>query len=339
MGKWQGTRASLAAVALTAAAAGFGPAHAQDSKKPVTIGMILEARPDVEPWSAAWYDAAEAMKKKDPSIKFLYSYDAYDPSRAEPVARQMLDSGANVLALTTFVLSDVAKAVQKDYPKVPMTVASFGIKIEPNLSSVTASYMEIGYSTCWLLTKLSKDGRIGVVGAQKAPFETEQMVGCELGAKAANPKANITLVNSNSFTDTQANREQTKALLDRGITEIDLLSGTEDLLGGLRLCETSKAHCATWGGDARRWGPKSEVYTAILDWTVVLQDQVDQARAGKPEAKLYDLTFGNGGLKAPDFPAGGPLTPQLQKEFAAILSDLGSEKIKLPESKAHPGAR
>ena len=64
--------------------------------KPITIGLIMEARPEVEPWSLAWHDAAEAMKKKNPSIKVIESYEAYNSARAEPVARQMLDAEANV---------------------------------------------------------------------------------------------------------------------------------------------------------------------------------------------------------------------------------------------------
>ncbi len=135
------------------------------------------------------------------------------------------------------MLSDVAKTLAPEYKQVPMAVSSFGVMMQPNLSSITASYLEMGYSNCWLLTKMSKDGRIGMVGAQKAPFETEQMEGCKVGAVAANPNAKIVLVNSNSFTDTQANREQVKGLLDQGITEINLMSGTEDAVGGLRLCE------------------------------------------------------------------------------------------------------
>jgi basic membrane lipoprotein Med (substrate-binding protein (PBP1-ABC) superfamily) len=330
--------ARLAALSVIGMAASVS-AHAQGAKKPITIGMIMEARPDVEPWSAAWHDAAEDLKKKDPAIKVLESYDAYDPARAEPVARQMLDSGATVLALTTFVLSDVAKAVSPDYPKVPMAVSSFGVTRDPNLSSMTASYLEMGYSNCWLLTKLSKDGRIGVVGAQKAPFETEQLEGCKIGALAANPASKVVLVNTNSFTDTQANREQVKALLDQGITEVNLISGTEDAVGGLRLCESSKAHCATWGGDARRWAPTSVVTTAILDWSVVLDELVHQARTSDVKVKAFNLAFGNGGLKAPDFSKIDAVSPALQKEFLVMIADLGSGKIQLPPSKVHPGLR
>ena len=50
---------------------------AKSADKPITVGLIMEARPEVEPWSLAWHDAAEAMKKKDPSIKVIESYEAY----------------------------------------------------------------------------------------------------------------------------------------------------------------------------------------------------------------------------------------------------------------------
>lgn len=55
-------------------------------------------------------------------------------------------------------------------------------------------------------------------------------------------------LSTNSFTNAQTNREQVQTLLNEGIEQIYLVSGTEDAVGGLRLCEEAKAHCATWGG-------------------------------------------------------------------------------------------
>ena len=288
----------------------------------------------------AWHNAAEALKKRDPGITVIETYNAYDATRAEPVIRQMLDSGAGVLSLSTFVLTDIAKTVAKEFPKVPMVLTSFGVTQSPNLSSGTASYLEIGYSACWLLEKISKSGEVGYIGAQKAPFEAEVLTGCKLGAAAANPKAQVIEGYTNSFTDTQANHEQVKKLLDQGITEIMLGSSTEDLVGGLRLCETSGAHCATWGGDARRWAPKGCVLTVVLNWDVVMEDLVKQARTGEVgPPKSWDLTFGNGGLSVADYTQADAVSPALQAEFKTVVADLASGKTKLPESKAHPGAR
>lgn len=303
------------------------------------IGLIQEARPEVEPWSAAWHNAVEAIKADDSSVTSVETFDAYDATRAEPVIRQMLDDGVNVMLMSTFVLADTAKKVAKDYPDVPMAVSSFGVTQDPNLNSVTASYLEIGYSTCWLLSKLSPDGRVGVVDAQGAPFETEIEQGCELGGKAANPDFEAVKVSTNSFTDVQANREQVQSLLDQGIEQIYLVSGTEDAVGGLRLCEEAKAQCATWGGDATQWAPTSTVLTVNMNWRVVIEELMDQAKNGLKPVQTFNLTYGSKGLEALNYADSAAVPDDVKKEFEGVLADLASEKIELPESPAHPGYR
>jgi basic membrane protein A len=328
-----------AGVLAVSVAAGVPTSVQAADDTPVKIGIIMEARPEAEPWSLAWHASAEAMMAKDPAVSVVETFDAYDATRSEPVIRQILDTGGNAVALSSFVLTDVAKKLAAEYPDVPMVLTSFGVVQQPNLSEATASYLEIGYATCWLLAKLSDDGRVGYVGAQRAPFEVETLEGCGIGAKAANPAAEVTLVNSNSFVDPQANREQVQGLLDRGITEIYLGSGTEDAVGGLRLCEAAGARCASWGGDTRAWAPTASVLTVVLDWAIVLEDLVAQARNGVTEAKSWNLTFGNGGLRATDFSTTDAVSAELEAEFNAIIQGLSSLEIELPESKVHPGMR
>lgn len=332
---------ALALSCLTAftTACTVGDAGADGASDETHIGLVQEARPDVEPWSLAWHDSLESLKSEDSAITSTETFEAYDATRAEPVIRQLLDGGADVMALSTFVLTDIAKIVAEEYPDVPMVLTSYGAKKQPNLSEATASYLEIGYSTCWLLASLSKDGRVGVVGAQKAPFEVESLQGCELGAKAADPAAKVTLVNSNSFTDAQANREQVQNLLSKGIDNIFLVSGTEDAVGGFRLCEQAGAHCATWGGDARQWAPTASVMTVVLDWTLILKDLVEQARSGDLEAKSWDLTFGNEGLKVAGVEDSEAVSPELRAEFDKMIAGLADESIELPDSSVHPGLR
>ncbi|MCW2758726.1 MAG: hypothetical protein JWO46_2472 [Nocardioidaceae bacterium] len=303
------------------------------------IGLIQEARPSDEPWSAAWSNSIEAVKKANPDVSVTETFNAYDATRAEPVIRQMLDGGAKVMLMSTFVLADASKAVAKDYPKVPMLVTAFGVTQKPNLNAGTASYLEIGYSTCWLLTKQSPDGRIGLVDAQGAPFEVEIEEGCALGAKAANPNYKFVKVSTNSFTDVQANREQVQSLLDQGIKQIYLVSGTGDAIGGLRLCETAKAQCATWGGDAKQWAPTGTLLTVNLNWKVVIDELTKQAKSGLKNPQTFDLTYGSKGLEALDYDSNPVVSDAVKTEFKQVLADLASEKIQLPDSKAHPGFR
>jgi basic membrane lipoprotein Med (substrate-binding protein (PBP1-ABC) superfamily) len=343
--RWTGAIALICLSALTAACTVGDATGAADETgnaadaDAIHIGLVQEARPDVEPWSLAWHDSLESLKADDGAIKVTETFEAYDATRAEPVIRQLLDGGADVMALSTFVLTDIANVVADEYPDVPMVLTSFGVKKQPNLSEATASYLEVGYSTCWLLARLSTDHRVGVVGAQEAPFEVESLQGCELGAKAADPKAEVTLVNSNSFTDAQANREQVQNLLSKGIDNIFLVSGTEDAVGGFRLCEQAGAHCVTWGGDGRTWAPTASVMTVVLDWKHVMADLVEQARTGDLEAKSFDLTFGNEGLTVAGVDESDAVDDALLAEFQDMIAGLADESIELPDSSVHPGMR
>jgi basic membrane lipoprotein Med (substrate-binding protein (PBP1-ABC) superfamily) len=308
--------------------------HAEETK----IGLIMEARPAEQPWSAAVYDAAQALAKKNPSLKFLQSYKAYDPTSAEPVARQMLQEGAVILDMHSFALNDVAHVMAKEFPKVPMSVSSFDPPVQPNLSIGTASYLQVGYSNCWLLAKLSKAGKIAFVGAMPIPYATELLKGCELGAAAAKSEAKVLSGYGNSFSNPQTTREQAQGLLDQGADVLFPASATEDSLGGFQLCEQKQIPCAGWASDARRFSPNYGVVSAIVNWTVLLESLIKQHETGKLEATTFDASFGNGGLTAQPF-EGAPakLVPaDIQKGYADVVKALTDGKIDLPKSQAHP---
>lgn len=304
----------------------------------VKIGIIMEARPAEQPWSAAIYDAAQALAKTNPSLSFLQSYKAYDPTSAEPVARQMLQEGAVVLDMHSFALNDVAHVLAKEFPKIPMSVSSFDPPVQPNLSIGTASYLQVGYSNCWLLARLSKSGKIAFVGAMPIPYATELLKGCELGATAANSGAKVLSGYGNSFSNPQTTREEAQGLLDQGADVLFPASATEDSLGGFQLCEQKHIPCAGWASDARRYSANYGVISAILNWTGLLKSLIKQHETGKLEATTFDATFGNGGLTPQPFDgASAKLVPaDVQKGYADIVKALSDGKIELPKSQAHP---
>jgi basic membrane lipoprotein Med (substrate-binding protein (PBP1-ABC) superfamily) len=329
------TLLSVAVPSVLAMAAGVSThAVAAETK----IGIIMEARPAEQPWSAAIYDAAQALVKKNPSLKLLQSYKAYDPTSAEPVARQMLQEGAVALDMHSFALNDVAHVLAKEFPKIPMSVTGFDPPVQPNLNIGAVSYLQIGYSNCWLLANLSKTGRIAFVGAMPIPYATELLEGCELGAAAAKKDAKVLSGYGNSFSDPRSTREQAQGLLDQGADTLFPASATEDSLGGFQLCEQKGIPCAGWASDARRYAPNFGVISAIVNWTVLLESLIKQHETGKLEATTLDATFANGGLISQPFdgPSAKQVPPDVQKGYADVVKALAAGKIDLPKSKAHP---
>jgi basic membrane lipoprotein Med (substrate-binding protein (PBP1-ABC) superfamily) len=304
----------------------------------IKIGLIYEARPADQPWSASINAAAEKLAKENPSIKLLQSYNAFDPTAAEPVARQMLSQGVAFLDFHSFALSDVAHTLAKEFPKVPMSLSTFLPPQQPNLNIATASYLQIGYSNCWLLAKISKSSKIAFVGAQPIPYATELLEGCKLGAEAAKPGTEVLAAYSNSFDNQQATREQAQSLIDRGADTLFPASATQDSLGGFQLCEQKKIPCAGWASDIRRYAPKYGVVSAIVDWSVFLKDLLAKSKQAEMKAETFNGTFKNGGLITQPFQPSDTeiVSKDLQAQYASLVKDIADGKITFPKSKAHP---
>jgi basic membrane protein A len=322
---------------LALSAPGFFAAGSAEAEE-IKVGIIYEARATEQPWSASIYAAAEKFAKQNPSVKLLQSYNAFDATAAEPVARQMLSQGVAFLDFHSFALNDVAHALAKEFPKTPMSLATFEPPVQPNLNVGTASYLQIGYSNCWLLAKISKSNKLGFVGAMPIPYATELLEGCKAGASAAKPGAEVLAAYSNSFDNQQATREQAQSLVDRGADALFPASATQDSVGGFQLCEQKKIPCAGWASEIRRWAPKYGVVSATIDWSVLLNQLLAKSKQPDMKAETFDATFKNNGLVAQKFEAAdASIVPsELQAEYMAMLKDISSGKITLPASKAHP---
>ena len=105
-----------AGLALAGAILGFsGAAIAQDVK----IGLIMEARPAEQPWSAAIFDSAEKLKNEDKGVSFSQSFKAFDPTSAEPIARQLLADDHKIMVMHSFALNDVAHKLAESSSRFP----------------------------------------------------------------------------------------------------------------------------------------------------------------------------------------------------------------------------
>ena len=314
------------------------PAEPPQEAEEVLVGIIMEARPAAQPWSAAIHDSAELFKSQNPNVHIVQTFDAFDPTSAEPNARQMIADGAAVIVFHSFALNDIAHQLAPEAPDIAMSVSSFDEPVQPNLTIATASYLQIGYANCWLLSTLSESGKIGFVGAAPIPYATELQLGCELGAAAADPDIEVLSAYSDDFVDQQATLEQAQNLLDQGIDGLFPASATEDSLGGFQLCEQAGLNCAGWAADAARFAPTTAVSSAVVDWTVMLQRMLDEAVAGSLTAETFDATFANGGLTIPELtPAAAErVSEEVAIEFAAVVSALEAGEIDLPASTAHP---
>jgi basic membrane protein A len=328
--------ALLAVILVTASTSGASSSQTSGFR----FGVILPTSSTDLNWSqtmaAASRDVARKLK-----ARLSMTDKVFDPTQARPLFNQLLGQKTKLIFAHSFSYSQLVKELAAKNKDTIFVVAADGERPKDNISISTYSYLEMGYSQCWLAAKLSKKGVIGNVGAAKVPYNTETNQGCRIGAKAANPRIRVLEAYTNDFVDQQKGREVGQSLLDRGADVLFVSGGTDSSLGALALCGARRVPCFSTDYDNRRVARSWVVSSTYIDWRPWLTRSIRDIAAGRYKTFTYDATFGNGGLKATRFdgPSARLVPRALRAQFATVLKRLANLQIKLPRSKAHPGFR
>jgi basic membrane protein A and related proteins len=332
------------AISVVAAVAATGIASASTHSREATagfkFGVILPTSSTDLNWSQTMTAASRDVAKQL-GAKVSLTDKVLDPTQARPLFDQLLGQKVKLIFAHSFSFAQLVKELAPKNPGTIFVVSADGEKPGKNISISTYSYLEMGYSQCWLAAKLSKSGTIGNVGVAKVPFNTETNQGCRLGAKAANPKVKVLEAYTNDFVDQQKGREVGQSLLDKGADVLFVSGGSDSSLGALALCGARKVPCLSTAYDNRSVARSYVVSSTYNNWRPWLKQTITDIAAGKYKTFTYDGTFKNGGLKATPFdgPSAKLVPAALRTQFNGMLKQLASGQIKLPASTSHPGYR
>jgi basic membrane protein A len=337
----------VAIVAVVSAACGGGGETAQPTGGETTGGQTTGGGQEItrvayimpsrlqEPWTNAMDAAARKIEDEDPTVEGEEVFATADPTQAEPIVRQFLDDGYQVIVLHNFTFDDLSRKLAAEYPDRVFSVSSFSEPLT-NLHMHTVSYVQTGYLNCWLLTKLSQSGVVALLLADEVPYSLDLTAGCQAGATAANPDVQVIVSYSRSFVDPQKTREQAQAAFDQGADGMFPASATDDSIGGFLFCEEKQINCAGWTADAKQYAPSTTVNSMIVDWSVFVKSWIEQYRTGNFKGEVNDATLQNKGL-IPN-PDSTKIPGDVLSEFETIVQDIIAGSLQLPESSAaHPG--
>jgi basic membrane protein A len=228
-------------------------------------------------------------------------------------------SGVSDVAITpgTFVVEDAATAIrnyadegydlviahgsqyggplQEIAKEFPDTAFAWGTAEDTfgldNVSSYTAAADEGGYVLGALAASMCS--KIGVVGPIAVGDAKLYVDGFTLGAE--DNGAEVDVVYTESFSDTQLASETASAFVQNGA---DCLTGTAQMtVGAIGVAEQEGL---LWFGTQSDQTPAAAdgvvVANQVYQWEFVLQDLVDDVRAGETGGNIYGITLENGGL-------------------------------------------
>jgi len=111
---------------------------------------------------------------------------------------------------------------------------------------------------------MSKSGTIGVVGSIPIPEVIRNINAYTLGAQSINPKIKTKVVWVNSWFDPPKETEGAQSLINQGA---DVLFQNTDSPAVLQTAEKAGKYAFGWDSDMSKFGPKSHLASAIINWS------------------------------------------------------------------------
>ncbi|RZL01286.1 MAG: BMP family ABC transporter substrate-binding protein [Rubrivivax sp.] len=272
---WAGIAATAALVgcgkkdgaAPEAASAASAP-HATASAAAAPTGPLNIAFAYVGPvgdagWTYAHDQARLALEKEfGDKIKTSFVEKVPEGPDAERVIRDMVGQGNKLIFGTTFGYMEPMLKVAADNKDVKFEHAT-GYKTADNLRIYDSRTYEGAYLAGVIAGGMTKSNTLGVVGSIPIPEVIRNINAFTLGAQSVNPKVKTKVVWINNWFDPPKETEGAQSLINQGA---DVLFQNTDSSAVLQTAEKAGKYAFGWDSDMSKFGPKSHLASAIINW-------------------------------------------------------------------------
>lgn len=265
------------------------------------VAVILPSAANDLSFSQSMHDALvkEQTKLGKDKFDFVFTENMFNVPDAAAAIRDYATKGYNLVIAHGSQYGASLADIAPDFPKTAFAwgtaVDTFESKGIHNIFSYTVASDQGGYVEGAIAAKLSKSGVVGFIGPIPAGDGKLTTDGFQAGAKATNPKIEVRVQYTQSFSDVALTSQAAQTMIASGA---DVLSGTSQSVVGA--ISVAKDKNVLWFGndaDESSLAPNIVVANQIYDWTIALDDMMTQIQGGTLGGKVYTMTLKNGGLK------------------------------------------
>ena len=141
----------------------------------------------------------------------------------------LIAQGDTLLVVPSSEFHDAMMEVAAEYPDCDFMYLAGEETGAENVMSVEYKENEAAFLGGALAASLSQTGKIGTVLAVQEPLQLRYQYGYMAGAKTVNPDCEVSVLFTNSYTDTNLGQESAKALYDKGADYVSCFAGACNL--------------------------------------------------------------------------------------------------------------
>ncbi|PAS95691.1 MAG: BMP family ABC transporter substrate-binding protein [Candidatus Dactylopiibacterium carminicum] len=299
----------LPALLLTLA----GAAHAQG--EPLKAGFIYIGPTGDHGWTYAHDQGRKAMEAKFAGkVSTTFVENVPETADAERVIRDLATKGHKIIFATSFGYINAMEKVSRQFPKTVFMHAT-GYKTGKNFGIYDVRTYEGAYMLGVVAGKMSKSGKLGVVGSIAIPEVVRNINAFTLGARSVNPNATTRVIWVNNWFDPGKEREAALALISQGA---DVLMQNTDSPAVVQTAQEKGVYAFGWDSDMSKFGGKAQLAASMLHWETIYGPEIQKVIDGT--WKTVDLWCGvkEGAVDIDNF---GPDTPADVKKLALERRD------------------
>jgi basic membrane lipoprotein Med (substrate-binding protein (PBP1-ABC) superfamily) len=288
----------LVLLALLVSACGSTAGEEEDGL--FRVAVIMPSTTTDLAFSQSMYDAL--LKIQDDmggpdKMELVYSENMFVVDDAAAAIRDYASQGYDLIIAHGSQYGSSLKEIAPDFPTTAFahgtTVDTFVDEGINNVFAYEAASEEGGYVNGVMAGKLTESNIIGVVGPIETGDAKLYIDGFVAGVNASNADAQVNVNYIGSFSDVALASEAASTHISAGA---DVLTGSAQMVVGA-IGKAEENNVLWFGTQASQTSlaPSIVVANQIYDWTVVLNDIIDQMDNEVYGGKSYVITLENGG--------------------------------------------
>jgi len=269
--------------------------------------------------------------KKETNINFI-EVQASSDTQAEQVLRGLARKNLDLIASIGFAQQAAVQKVAKEFPKVRFVLID-GVAQGANVNSITFKEEEGSYLVGVAAAMASKSKKLGFIGGVDIPLIRTFSCGYAQGAKAVNPKvevsSNMVGTTSDSWNNPAKGGELARSQFDRGVDVVFAVAGGSGL-GTLQTAKEKGKLAIGVDSNQNSLYPGSILTSMVKRVDNAVYESFMQMKNGTWKAGVSSKGLKEGGVDwALDENNRKLITPEIEKRVLGARKDIIDGKVKV----------
>lgn len=273
--------------------------------------------------------------KKETKIGYMEVQVASD-TQTEQVLRNLARKNVDLIAAIGFAQSQAVQNIAKEFPKTKFVLID-GVASGDNVSSVLFKEQEGSYLVGVAAAMATKTKKLGFIGGMDIPLIRAFVCGYAQGAKAVDPKIEITQnivgSTSSSWNDPAKGAELARAQFERGVDVLFAAAGGSGM-GSLQMAKEKGKLAIGVDSNQNALHPGTMLTSMVKRVDQAIYDSFMQVKNGTFKAGISNKGLKEAGVDwALDKDNRSLITPEIEKRVNAAKQDILSGKVKVIDSR------